>query len=377
MKRTTVNVISLPAVMPFFILATCAAMLTVAGLAGTAVGQQETDPAKVMGVQACAECHKSEVAAWEHSSHATKSFSMLTENPKAATFAAKMGIAKADITGNSLCTQCHGTPQLQGGTLHIIQGTSCESCHGAAGPQGTDGWFSVHSFLGRDNKDRTKETAENRARRLELVKERGMNRSADIYEIAKNCYQCHSVPIEKLVNVAGHPGLNAQFELVQWLQGEVRHNFQLDQSNNAAAPTLWLDPLWNPDGRTPAGRGRVMYVVGQLVELETSLRNRAAATAPGAYATGAAGRVAAANGKLTVINSKVDLPEVKQAGAEVTRLFGKLFAPPAPAQQAEFEAAADKVAAAAKKFAETHDGRDLAALDPLVPKTAKGTAYQP
>lgn len=341
------------------------------------LAQQTIDPTKVLGNQSCQECHKSELAAWQQSSHAKKSFSMLVENPKAAIFADKMGISKSNLTGESVCTNCHGTRQTEAGAAKVAQGVSCEMCHGPSGPKGPNGWFTPHGDYGSGVKDRAQETAAHHDERMKLVKQLGKNGSDDIYALAKNCYACHSVPNEKLVNAAGHPGLNAQFEFLQWAQGEVRHNMQLNQSQNAEVSSLWLDPLWHGAGRTAAGRKRQMYVVGQLVELETSLRNRASATLPGAFSTGAAARVLVANGKLMRINATVPIDEVKAATGEVTKVQPKLFLPPAANQKALFEAAADKVAAAAKQFAATHDGSKLAAMDALLPAQGKGEVFKP
>ncbi len=344
-------------------------------------GQQQIDPAKVLGHNECAECHKSEVAAWQQSSHATKSFTMLTTNPKAKDFAAKLGITAAQLTTTSVCTTCHGTQQELNGQVMALGGNSCEACHGAAGPKtggaGELGWFRVHSYYGQDIKDRAKESEEHAQQRIAYCDRMGMNRSADVYDIAKNCYQCHTVPIENVVNQAGHPTGNAEFEFVAWAQGELRHNFQMNQSVNAEAPTLWTDPLWNGAARTAQGRKRLMYVVGQLVDLEVSLRNRGAAIDKGAFATAAGKRVGAAQSNLQKIDGLVALPEVKralEALKPITRV--KLLIVKAD-DKPLYDAAADEVAAAAKALVQNHDGSQLAAVDALVPGIAKGQVFQP
>jgi hypothetical protein len=60
--------------------------------------------------------------------------------------------------------------------------------------------------------------------------------------------------------------------------GEVRHNFFLDRRQNSEVATLWTDSLHQNAGRTAAGRKRVLFIVGQLVDIETSLRSLASAT---------------------------------------------------------------------------------------------------
>ena len=52
-----------------------------------------------------------------------------------------------------------------------------------------------------------------------------MNNPHNIYLIARQCYDCHTVPNERLVNVGGHLAGSQDFELVAWSQGMVRHNF--------------------------------------------------------------------------------------------------------------------------------------------------------
>ena len=90
-----------------------------------------------------------------------------------------------------------------------------------------------------------------------------------LYDLAKNCYSCHVVPQEKLVNVGGHPA-GSPFELVSWSQGEVRHN------------------TWHNKGKdnpvADAGRKRMLYLVGRAVDLETALRAVATATKRKLYA---------------------------------------------------------------------------------------------
>lgn len=247
-----------------------------------AVGQQAIPPEKVVGRDACKNCHASEFAAWEHSSHNLKAWKLL-DHPKAPEFAKALGVT--DIKGASVCTECHGTQQKIADKLTVAEGNSCESCHGAAG--GEKGWFRLHFDYGQGNvtptskmadvlAGREKETKEHRAARDAACKKAGMNRSADALAIARNCLQCHLVPNEKLVE-AGHP-ISTRFEFVEWAQGEVRHNFLLDPKKNAEAPTNWTDAFRNGEGRTVDGRKRLMVVAGQLADLEVSLRSRAIST---------------------------------------------------------------------------------------------------
>ena len=67
----------------------------------------QADPAKVMGVKACLDCHKPEVAAWQVSRHAVN-LDKLGDNPNAKKYAAALGITDANITREGLCIDCHG-----------------------------------------------------------------------------------------------------------------------------------------------------------------------------------------------------------------------------------------------------------------------------
>ena len=67
------------------------------------------------------------------------------------------------------------------------------------------------------------ETPAHKAERLRKLAAAGMIGPDNVYDLANNCYGCHLVPNEKLVNVGGHKA-GSDFELVAWSQGEIRHN---------------------------------------------------------------------------------------------------------------------------------------------------------
>jgi len=339
--------------------------------------QQAVAPEKIFGRQACQVCHASEAAAWEQSSHNKKAWSLL-DHPKAAGFAKALGVT--DIKGESICTQCHGTQQKKNGKMIIAEGNSCESCHGGAG--GQDGWLFTHFDFGsgrrptKDSKideflvDRAKETPEHRAVRDAAVKKAGMNRSADAFEIASNCLQCHLVPDEKLVE-AGHP-MSTRFEFVEWAQGEVRHNFLLNAKANAEVPTNWSDR--HPSGSLE-GRKRLMFIAGQLADLEVSLHSRAkvAETKRGSLGDEANDRILDLQEEL----AKHGIAELKPVLAAIANIDKKSLKDVTPTDRATYSKAADAVAAAAKTFVTAHqDGSKLPDSIKL-PGKAKGDVFQP
>ncbi|MBT7857257.1 MAG: hypothetical protein HN720_10055, partial [Nitrospinaceae bacterium] len=171
--------------------------------------------------------------------------------------------------------------------------------------------------------------------------------------LAANCFQCHTVPFEKLVNVGGHtPG--SKFELVSWSQGEVRHNFVASQekSNVEASPK----------------RKRVLFMVGKAVELEYNLRGVAKATKKNTYAVKMARRAKAAMDTFKKVAGAVSTPEVKEILAVAASVKLKLN------NEAALLAAADKISKSAQKLAASYDGGNWAALDSMIPKKYQGTA---
>ena len=263
----------------------------------------------------------------------------MRKGKKAKKISTKGGIKRTH--NEPLCQPCHFTVQEVKGEPRAITGISCESCHGAA-----KDWVEVHSAEGVDHE-----------KRMADAEAKGMLRPSRVYQVAQNCFQCHTVPEENLVNTGGH-AVGSDFELVAWSQGEVRHNllYTEGKENKEASPEL----------------KRVLYVTGRLLDLEFSLRALAKATADGVYAQAMAARVTNAKTKLGEIKAKSPIPDVDAALKAVAGAELK------PANAAALTAAADQVSASGKKFAE-NDGSKLAAIDALVPgKDAyKGAVFTP
>ena len=301
------------------------------------------DPMKVKGPDECAECHKTSVAAWKASRHAT-TFKTLPRSADAKKIAKAMGIRR--IKSKSACLTCHFTSALskkKKKKVKPIAGITCESCHGASAD-----WINVHSDFGVKGKSMDEaaklETPEHKAERYKKAEAGGMIRPVYLYAVANNCYECHTVPDEKLVNVGGHtPG--GDFELVSWSQGEVRHNVWYSKTNKEAS----------------AERKRMMYIVGRALDLEFALRGVAKATQKATYAVSMAKRASAARKAMKKIAAAVKTPEIEAIVAAGGAVKLKLN------NAANLTAAADKISAAAEKFSGAHDGSKFAAIDALVP----------
>lgn len=311
-----------------------------------AKGGFAADSAKIVGPNACAECHKQEVEAWKGTHH-FRTFREMPRNTEANEIAEKMGVRR--IKSDSLCLNCHFTVQQKDNKEEPIAGISCESCHGA----GQD-WIKVHSgFSGK--KEQTETKAEEEAR-WKLADSKGMIRPRSLYQLAKNCYGCHVVPQEDLVNKGGHRA-GSDFELVSWSQGEVLHN------------------TWYSKGKdnvpASAARKRMLYLVGLGVELETALRAVGKATVRKPYAFEMAARADRARKQLAAAaKAAPNVPEIAKmvefAYSAGLKLNNERF----------LTAAADGVSTLLASITEKYDGSTLAGLDGLIPgpDKFKGTA---
>jgi hypothetical protein len=261
--------------------------------------------------------------------------------PHAKEIADKLGLQS--IKRNDVCTQCHYTKQVEDGRERVVAGVSCESCHG-----GARDWVAMHNDYGGPGATKGSESAEHRAKRVAESVAKGMNNPHNIYLIARQCYDCHTVPNEKLVNVGGHLAGSQDFELVSWSQGMVRHNFL--RGGGTTNATLSQDEL------------RVMYVVGVMTDLEYSLRATAAATDKSTFGLTSAKRAARMKKKLLEIQKLANDPLLNAALEAVDTVELRL------GNSEAIVAAANTVGKAVNDFAEKAAGKQLTAIDGLVPR---------
>ena len=286
----------------------------------------------------CGECHQLEYAVWQETPHAT-TFDELHRSEQARAILDRMGLRLAKR--ESLCLRCHYTTKIVDERPRAIAGVSCESCHGAARD-----WINIHNNFG--GATRLTESAEHRATRIVRSREAGMLRpSTDLYAVAANCFECHTVPNEQLVNVGGHlPG--SAFELLDW-SAEIRHNFiesqsSTDQTNHVPTPE----------------RKRMMYVLGRALDYEYSLRALSKATADGLFARAMAQRVQRAGREIDRILDVTDVPALREA-----RALGDAVALE-PGNSEALSGAAGQIGEVMRAFARAHDGSTLDAIDPLL-----------
>lgn len=306
------------------------------------------DAAKVMGPGKCAECHRLETKAWKDTYH-SKSFKKLPRAKAAKKIAKAMGYRR--MKAGELCMSCHFTNEIRNGRKRPTAGVACESCHG-----GAKNWIRVHS--GFSGKKKNTESKGEMRRRWAKAEGAGMIRPDNLYQLSKNCFSCHLVSEEKLVNEAGHPA-GSPFELVSWSQGEIRHN------------------TWYNRGKQnePAGknRSRMLYVVGAAVELEMALRGLATAKKRARYSVTMANRAAIAllrMKRLARATRDANLIQIVNAAISADLSLNN---------SRELVAAANAVAEAARRFASRNNGSRLAAVDRYLPgqREFKGKARPP
>jgi len=319
-----------------FLSVVAGAVLWISGL-GAATAQVEMDSADVVGPGECAECHEGANAIWRHTQHYA-TFSTMPRNKEATQIARKMGLRR--IKEGSLCLNCHFTTTLKDGEREAVSGISCESCHGA----GKD-YIDVHSdFSGKDEET---ETAEEERARWQKSEAAGMIRPEMMYKWAKNCYACHVVPQEELVNKGGHTA-GSDFELVAWSQGEVRHNVWYTEGTS------------NPPADT--NRRRKMFIVGLAVELETALRAVGESTQKADYAISMAKRADRARNLFSqateLLGSLPEMVKITQiADAAELKLNNK----------AALTKAADQIGAQTQNIVANYDGSGMGAIDKALP----------
>jgi len=307
---------------------------------------------KVVGNGKCLECHESEIQAWKTTKHFKSKD--LKKNKASWEIARKMGITSADkISSSNLCAQCHFTNQKIGSSpAKAISGVSCESCHG-----GAKDWIEVHNTGDRRE---GKDTPTAMAKRVAKASSHGMLYPNMIHKVAANCYSCHIVTNEKLVNVGGHAVGSKSFDLSAWASGEVRHNFFKDSKKNAP---------------TPQNRKRMFYLVGLALDLEYSLRGVARATEKGDYGNSMGRRASYKRKQVVAAIKKLGdaAPEELKKIKELASAKGlvKYF------NTKPLETAAEAISVQTKALAEKHDGSKFSALDALIPTESKGKAFHP
>ena len=307
------------------------------------------------GEQSCANCHALEAEAWKQTRHFS-TYIDRHQSDRAKEILTLMGARS--MKREPFCRDCHYTSALVNDRVRPGWGVSCESCHAPG-----RAWNDTHNKEGGAADGRTLkwgegkgETAAAREARLGTAVAQGMIHSEMIYDIAANCFGCHTVPNENLVNLGTHKA-GSDFDLLAWSQGEIRHNF-------LSSPGAPDQPTNRP---ASAGRKRTLYVVGAMVDLEFSLRNLAQVSEKGGpFHKAMVDRVNRARMKVDAILAAAELGDLSAAVDTI----------PNPVDESTAVSAdlADRLESATRAFARTSP--DLAASDSQLPSEFRGTAYQ-
>jgi len=179
------------------------------------------------GAEACQQCHRAEYQVWEQTKHFA-SFRDAQRNPKAKEIITAVG-GSPNMKANQTCTLCHYTmiPDAAPDAAPVARsGPSCESCHGASSD-----WLSIHSDYGGPSFTKDGETPDHKTKRFADAGAAGWLHAGMKYDIASKCMSCHGLANSALdggtlskMFAAGHPA-NADFEVVRYSQGSVRHRF--------------------------------------------------------------------------------------------------------------------------------------------------------
>ncbi|MCB9848206.1 MAG: cytochrome c family protein [Phycisphaeraceae bacterium] len=307
-----------------------------AGAPDAAVSAARVDASRVVGPDACAECHTNEHAVWMSTAHQSASLA-LTRDDEAKRIADALGVRR--IKTDERCASCHFTMQQEEDKRpKSISGVSCESCHGAGAS-----WIDPHSRFGPGASTAAEETPQHRAERHEYCDSMGMIRPSNLYAMASRCASCHVIADDELVKSAGHPdGLG--FEFVSWSQGGMRHNFVREGSDS--------NPESSPE------RQRVMFLAGAAAGLESACRS----VAGGASTE----HVARALGALERIDAAVGIDAVKQLVA-----IGRGVRDAASAGEA-----AGKARSIGEAIVRDNTGSGVVGLDELIPAPRAASSEQ-
>ena len=337
----------------------------VTGQATSRAPVSQGDRSAFVGARTCLGCHRSEYVSWLRTAHYNNRVDRFETT--------ETGISSRyrKLTGNlNLCYRCHSvSADERFGRTMVESGTSCESCHGAAG--GKSGWLNRHAVYGPNVTRLSQETPENFAERIAFCEGAGMVRSGRQYKVAMNCLSCH-IAGNTVLFEAGHKVHFDNFSLIPYMLGEVRHNFHLNQRHNAQAPTL--------DTRrrslSQIHRIRLYLIVEQLARMEVALNyltelpsddamgDQLADSLTGIFSDAAEELEEFTDVLVEEISpereslSEEEIDPLRKAIAEFEQ-FKELESP----TRAHASAAAQHISALAAEFLARHDGRKLGALD--------------
>ena len=280
---------------------------------------------KVKGYKSCVKCHENQYKVWKKTKH-FKGYKSLTKHKDAEKIARAMGVSVKKIKKSTICAECHFTLGHKKGRPRPISGVSCESCHGPS-----KDWLDIHNDFGKGVKERKFESSPHRAERRKKQTELGMTFPGNIANFAKNCYGCHMVANEKLLNLSDHP-IPESFDLAERTQGDLRHGPKASTSQI-----------------------RKMKIIGYAVELELGLASLAK-TQKGGFARAMTMRSVTALANLKAIQSNVN-------NAELNKLINIANTTKIVAGNSQLNSVSSKLSSMIESFSSDADGSKLAGAE--------------
>jgi len=322
-----------PVFLPFIALAQLLLMTNLYG-----ANQNNENKALIIGTDKCGECHKQEIAQWRKTLH-YQAFYDLDQSNKGKSIKRYLGIKNSKKS--SLCINCHYT-EVQVDDKPVIHAISCESCHSPA-----KNWLDIHHDYGGKSIDKQSESNEHKMMRLKKSSELGMIRAENIYRLGKQCYGCHFNTSEKLVNQGKHRTAS-DFELLSWSQGSIRHNF--------------LEQIKGHNRKSTLNRKRLLYLIGQCLDIEFGIRNLSKVTKNEKFAEDITERIRQTAKKLYEIYNIVPLEPIRKIllALKTNHLSNS--------QQQELLSMADNISKLTLELEQQHDGSLLSKLDELLPE---------
>ena len=260
-----------------------------------------------VGPEKCQKCHTGSYKVWEGTKHYA-SFKKIHKNKKARKIVKAIGEKR--MKKSETCMLCHYTAAKKGKKVKLVAGPSCESCHGKASK-----WITIHNNYGGGGAKRDSETKEQKLERVRKASAAGMIWPSQIFDVASNCMSCHGLANPALsaehagaMLDNGHP-LNADFELVKYSQGSVRHRFYPpDVSKNKEMSNVEKARL---------------YVIGQAAALVSATVASSKSSHP-RYKAAQTKRVATAKSVLEKI--KILVPEADAIIQSPSKATGRILA---------------------------------------------------
>ncbi|BBM81873.1 multiheme c-type cytochrome [Candidatus Uabimicrobium amorphum] len=284
---------------------------------------------KIIGQEECKICHKKEYGVWAGTLH-NQTYDSLHVSSTTAKIMKRLKLSGSPKKQES-CRRCHYTAKPRGSFIRTIGAIACERCHGAA-----KDWVMIHNIADIDKTERRKKAGE-----------AGMFHPGDVYGIANNCYSCHIIDDEKLVDRGRHPIGKEDFKFVVETQGKMRHNFTSGKGINIPA---------SPQ------RKRLFYIVGQSLELQHYLRALGNSKKQRNFFLLTRARLKKCADEMVNIHKATNKKETEF----ILKVLSEVKV--TPNNKAQLYKAADYIHNATRKLIDNYEIESISSLDALLPK---------